>query len=109
MERGGEVTSGNAYLALYPTQFLLAVEHVVEMLAVLIHVITSVRAISLFRARVPAPASAAFARFCVCDARSSLSILSALHEPPLANHRRRLCSHQQTLSKTPTRDRTHRP
>ena len=103
------MTSGNAYLALYPTQFLLAVEHVVEMLAVLIHVITSVRAISLFRARVPAPASAAFARFCVCDARSSFSILSALHEPPLANHRRRLCSHQQTLSKTPTRDRTHRP
>ena len=60
------MTSGNAYLALYPTQFLLAVEHVVEMLAVLIHVIASVRAISLFRARVPAPAPAAFARFCVC-------------------------------------------
>ena len=30
MERGGEVTGGNAYLALYSAQFFLAVENAVE-------------------------------------------------------------------------------
>ena len=51
MKKGGEVTGGNAYLALYPAQFLLAVEHAVDLLTVLIHIIPLPRACTRTHAR----------------------------------------------------------
>ena len=115
MERGGEERGENAYLALIyfftPRSFISpsSTRSNLPMLAVLVRVIDSVRSISPFRAPVPTPALASFARFCVCCRSFFAMRSSASHDPPSPNHSPRLLCRISKHALKNAHRRTHVP